>query len=97
MYFWKMVRLLPGRRIAGREWVGDMANTLKGLDFKQCADSPSLFHRSSDQFTLDVHMDDGHGCAPRAAAERFVEEIGEVLNLKGTQRILARRCWPQGA
>ena len=79
---WRMLRLMPGRRIAGREWVKFMAEVFVDMDFERHLGAPNIFYHRVRNSTLDVHMDDGHVAVPPAHVDSLTTELKARLPLK---------------
>ena len=63
---WRMLRLMPGRRIAGREWVKFMAEVFVDMDFERHLGAPNIFLSSSPQH----HARRAHGRRARRSSGR---------------------------
>ena len=79
---WKMKRLLPGRRVAAKAWVSYVGVVLRSLDCEQDEAAPQFFRHKERQISVEVHMDDLHGCGPKASAEWMLEQLRVMLDLK---------------
>ena len=81
-----MKKLLPGRRIAARQWVSHMGSVLKGFGFVQSPGHPHLFRDPHRDLTCEVHMDDIHGCGATGHVDNHLDEIRRSLPLKKAVR-----------
>ena len=70
---WRLLRQLYGRRKAGQEFTAWLAETLMSLGFERHSGLPHFFVHRQRMLLLEVHMDDGHGCAEEATAKMFKE------------------------
>lgn len=61
---WELTGELYGKRIATSGWANFFAQVLRDFGLEQHQATPWVFKDSSRQLYLEVHMDDGHGCAP---------------------------------
>lgn len=82
----RMKKLLPGRRIAARQWVNFMGGVLKGAGLTQSLGHPHLFHDIRRDLTCELHMDDIHGHEATTFVGEHLKEMEEKLPLKRVVR-----------
>ena len=79
---WRMKKLLPGRRVAAWLWVDYVGEVHKSMGFVQCPGFRQFFHHVEKNIICDIHMDDPLGCGPSGNIDGYLEEFGNILNLK---------------
>ena len=79
---WELRRELYGRRKAPQAWTEWKAQQLLDRGFLRCAEAPWIYQHSERDIAVDVHMDDGHGCASVEDAEWFRDSLQETFVLK---------------
>ena len=83
---WKLLKQLPGRRLAGQRWVDHLAGILVNeLGFTRSSRSPQFYWSQSRQVAMEVHMDDFHGCCLDESLEPFRMELGEKIRFRGEE------------
>jgi len=56
------------------------------MDFLQDTALPQFFTNPTTKVSCEVHMDDIHGCGSSAANSTFIDQVGQMLNLKKAGR-----------
>ena len=79
---WRMLRLLPGRRVAAKIWVEHLGQIHKDIGFVQNEAFGQFFHHPKKNVTCEIHMDDIHGCGPTKIVEGIVAQMHTKLKLK---------------
>ena len=79
---WILERELYGRRVAPCRWTTWFAQQLVGIGMQQCPEAPWVFQHGSRDLTLEVHMDDGHGCGDPEDVEWFIRALSDTVQLK---------------
>ena len=91
--WWKLQKHLPGRRQAGRRWVGHIftSGLVDKLGFTRCVSAPQFFWNPDRQVWMEVHMDDVHGFGPDPQVEKFNEDLLEGAKDVPTPNVLAHK------
>jgi len=80
---WRMLNLLPGRRVAATQWVEHMASVMTSYpSLERFKATPQLFHSGELELSAELHMDDVHGCATRDEAQKFITYLSSKVPVK---------------
>ena len=84
---WRLLRQLPGRPAAGKEWNNYLVGAIELSGGEQCPAAPQLFRRGSlengDLLGIEVRQDAAHGFGSAEAIREFVSLIGRKVKLMG--------------
>ena len=80
----RLLQSLYGTRDAPQRWAEHLAQSLKGLGFVECLQSPGVFVHSERSIELSVHVDDLLAVAEEADLLWMREELVEIYELKST-------------
>lgn len=80
---WKMERTLYGRRPAAKAWTQWIAEDLVArCGMERCDAIPMFFRKPGTKLALEVHMEDGHGCAAWEESVAFRNLLSENVALQ---------------
>ena len=83
---WRLLRQLPGRRAAGKEFNSYLVKSVEECGGEQCPQAPQFFKVGTlhkDLVGIEVHQDDAHGFGSWDAIVRFVQTLKAKVKLKG--------------
>jgi len=83
---WRMLKIMPGRRIAAKLWVDYLGEVHRSFGFEQCPGFRQFFHHKERGISCEIHMDDVHGCGPTNEVDAHILEMKSALTLKRATR-----------
>ena len=85
--WWKLKRLLYGRRKAAKKFNEFVIKATDGLGIEQCPKQPSLFRRPGTTLIFECHHDDFYVSGSNVGLARVQENLGARLKLKPAEPI----------
>ena len=67
---WKLLKMLPGQRIAGSGWITTARKRLEAKAYENCQALPQFFYDRKRKVLLELHMGDIHGTGPADQLDR---------------------------
>ncbi len=88
---WQLRKQLPGRRAAGLRWTEHVAAVFSALGFSRCPQLPQFMTNRETECTVEIHMDDFHGCGPPDAVASLLTKLQDALVSKVSAPIVSGR------
>ena len=88
---WKLLKMLPGQRIAGAGWIATARKRLEAAGYENCQALPQFFYDRKRKVLLELHMDDIHGTGPVDQLAAAIAELRGVFDLKASDTIRVGR------